>query len=428
MSMRYSARALWATLAVTAIVSGPTFADVLVVDASGGGSYTQIQPAVDAASDGDTILVKTGAYAWFSVTDKALTIVGDAGSDVEIAGSVTLRNLAASKTLVVENLKAIGIFDASNPHLGYGISISNNQGHVRIENCHFTGATGSYWDGSDAIRINACSDVSLTRTNSLSGAGDSGPSPGGHYSGAGVFVTSSTVAIYDCTLTGANGQGVHHFNDIDGGNGGDGAHCGNNSVIFASGSSFIAGNGGQGGHTSDCFGQSWGGDGGNGIELFGASVVLLDDIEQAGQGGPGGPGNCDNPGDPGLPRAGFGFTDLSGASKHMTSPTPERENTVAQLTFSGTPGDQVALIVANDADYVLNLSWKGVVLVTTQHPLLTIPIGTIPSGGILPVSTGVLDLGGQPAKLLHVQPVFIDAQGHHTLGTPSSTVILSHVY
>src|SRR5437867_7856524 len=87
--------------------------NVLVVDASGGGAFTQIQPAVDAAADGDTILVKSGTYGSFVVGDKGLAIVGDAGASVQVAGAIRARNLAAGRTLVLENLDATGISDAN---------------------------------------------------------------------------------------------------------------------------------------------------------------------------------------------------------------------------------------------------------------------------------------------------------------------------
>jgi len=34
----------------------------IVVDPSGGGDFTEIQPAIDAAADGDTVLVQPGEY------------------------------------------------------------------------------------------------------------------------------------------------------------------------------------------------------------------------------------------------------------------------------------------------------------------------------------------------------------------------------
>jgi pectin methylesterase-like acyl-CoA thioesterase len=82
-------------------------ANVLVVDASGGGSYTQIQPAIDAADDGDTILVKSGSYTWFSVIDKSIAIVGDAGANVSLVGGARVEGCAASGARLQQQQRAV---------------------------------------------------------------------------------------------------------------------------------------------------------------------------------------------------------------------------------------------------------------------------------------------------------------------------------
>lgn len=58
---------------------GGVAATTHVVDASGGGDFTTIQAAVDAASPGDTIQIRPGTYDGGVIVDKSLTIVGDPG-------------------------------------------------------------------------------------------------------------------------------------------------------------------------------------------------------------------------------------------------------------------------------------------------------------------------------------------------------------
>jgi hypothetical protein len=400
--------------------------NVIVVDAGGGGNFTSIQPAVDAAVDGDTLLVKTGTYGAFVVGDKSLVIVGDASASVEVLGAARVQSLSALKTVVIENVTASGA-PGTAPN-AYGLYLSNDAGHVRIENCHFTGAaTSSGGNGFDGVRVEFCNEVGLTRVTSVGGSAPSFPSSCCNYeSGAGLRASSSTVTIYRSTLRGGNGESAG-FSAPNGGSGGDGCAASGTNLFF-SGSSCIGGNGGQAGPPA--FG-AFGGDGGDGVHLSSGSVCyLLENVETGGAPGPASPLDPLNtsPGEAGVARFGTMFIDFTGSSRRMNSPSPVRENTTFNLTFTGTPGEQVALVVSNEADYVFKLPWKGVFLVKALHPMLSVPVGTIPPGGTLTVPWGAPDLGGQPSKVLHTQPVFIDAQGHRTIGNSSVLVMLSHLY
>ena len=53
----------------------------IVVDRSGGGDYTTITDAVEAAVDGDTVLVRPGTYTEAFVIDKDITLTGDGPVD-----------------------------------------------------------------------------------------------------------------------------------------------------------------------------------------------------------------------------------------------------------------------------------------------------------------------------------------------------------
>lgn len=74
-----------AGLVTAGLVAGPAgiaSATTLTVCAQGC-AYSQIQPAVDAASAGDTITVGRGTYAGGIVIAKALTLSGD-GADATV--------------------------------------------------------------------------------------------------------------------------------------------------------------------------------------------------------------------------------------------------------------------------------------------------------------------------------------------------------
>lgn len=86
-----------------------------IVDAAGGGQFTTIDAAHDAASPGDTLLVRPGSYAGlFRDPVKGVRILG-AAPGVVVTGPVVLHNLPSAQQLTIERL---GIDAASNPFVG----------------------------------------------------------------------------------------------------------------------------------------------------------------------------------------------------------------------------------------------------------------------------------------------------------------------
>ena len=69
-------------------------------------AHATIQAAVDAATDGDLILVKdTGSpYASFTVDGKGLTVIGDTGNRPVLLGSAFIRNLGPDQRVVLRRL------------------------------------------------------------------------------------------------------------------------------------------------------------------------------------------------------------------------------------------------------------------------------------------------------------------------------------
>jgi len=188
-------------------LSGSASASVIVVDSAGSG-FTEIQPAVDSAVDGDTILIVSGAYQAFGVRDKALAIVGDASSDVRIDGTIRIGELAPEKTLVLANLSAYG--NSRIASLGYGLYLSSNHGRVLVEDCTFAGFSSPATlfigvNGQDAVRIENCRDVALVHTVAV--GGDAGVHNAGNLmSGSGVHAELSTVSVFDSHLLGGMGM------------------------------------------------------------------------------------------------------------------------------------------------------------------------------------------------------------------------------
>ena len=74
-----SRRLLVLAVVISAMATGAAHADTLVVDVGGGGDYVAIQPALDAAAEGDTVLVMPGNY-----TGADNTNLDFAGTNVEL--------------------------------------------------------------------------------------------------------------------------------------------------------------------------------------------------------------------------------------------------------------------------------------------------------------------------------------------------------
>jgi len=106
-----------------------------VVDASGGAQYTEIQPAVDAASPGDTIEVRSGAYGGGSgdyvvTLDKNVTLVAPQGAAINASGRTG--GLSTGGIEVVGNaaptIEGFTIFLGSSDSLAVGVKARETSG------------------------------------------------------------------------------------------------------------------------------------------------------------------------------------------------------------------------------------------------------------------------------------------------------------
>jgi hypothetical protein len=128
----------------------PIFAygGTVVVDASGNGDFTEIQPAIHFASSGDTIFVRNGEYRerWI-VDNRELFIIGES-SEFTIIDSVAEVN--STENIYISKLQ----FRGRNPNNANNGLIINNFLYVyddtssvptvHIENCVFNGNAQNY--------------------------------------------------------------------------------------------------------------------------------------------------------------------------------------------------------------------------------------------------------------------------------------------
>lgn len=420
-SLRLVSSVLAASL--TAPLAG---AGVLVVDAANG-PFTDLQPAVDAAQPGDTLLVRSGAYDSVLVNAKPLSIVGDAGADVQISGAVRVRSLPAGGVFTLANVTATGV--AGTLPTRYGLYLSDNQGAVRVANSFFTGAPsagGAQADGADGMYSDLSPDVVATRCGFFGGAGRNGLDDAGT-SGAGVRATSSTVALWDCVLEGGDGQqGVTNFAP-DGGHGGAGLRA-HGATLFLSGCFAYGGDGGNGSNPGQPL-FSLGGTGGHGLSLQAGSIVTrLDVLATGGTGGENWLGILLNGHAPdGFPTFvnASQLVDLAGSARELQAEAVVRDGASLALTLRGEPGDRVGLLLdrATAHDYLPLLF--GVACVPVARPQRALLVGTLPGSGELAVALPVAWLvGSEVDDLLHVQPVFRGSSGAIRLGSSLSVAVL----
>ena len=126
--------------------------DVLVVDDDGGVGvgFVDLQAAVDAAGEGDVILVRGGTYSGFIVDGKALTVQADTGATVDVASpssvSVNVVNLGAGQSVVLRGLHveggSLGIEPPFQQSYRAGFSATDNAGSVWVEDCRIRGTAG----------------------------------------------------------------------------------------------------------------------------------------------------------------------------------------------------------------------------------------------------------------------------------------------
>ncbi len=215
-----------------------------IVDAAGGGDFTEIQPAVDLAIRGDIILVRHGEYSGATVS-LGIRLLGDprgAGPDdiVRITDKVQVLNMQAGNSFVITDME----FDVDAP--GDNFVAENCTGNVylgfvyskvRVANCIYVNfdrvaavqvdikdstavhSRGSI-HGEDGIALTASnSEVTLVDTEVIRGVSQSTLLPAAkisdstlQWSKAASFLPTCDPSMGDCIeLSGASqaGQAEH---------------------------------------------------------------------------------------------------------------------------------------------------------------------------------------------------------------------------
>ena len=388
---------------------------VFVVDASGGGDFTQIQPAIDASASGDTVLVRAGDYRFqvsqLLIQGKGISLIAD-GSDVNI-DPILIMGIPATNRVVVRGFALVEPW-----LLGAGISISGASGDVWIEACTAIGAEGlGGWGctsvpGDPAAVVQSSSSVTFVACRLAGGRGANefigGPvgSSSASDGGNGAQVVDSRIAFVSCDVVGGDGGNGDFCSPA--GSGGAGASLTNSHTLFSG--DFVTG--GDGGEAQ--------GDGGTGVVLDVTSTAqVLDTAFVAGS-----PGSSGQPGDD-VDDPGSGVVLFSGPAKQTLFSSPVREGESTVLSFEGVPGDRVLLFSSPSTQQVPFPQAKGWLFLgfPLNGPMLSQLI--VSPSGRLDVPLVVPDLPDPTLEsvTVHLQAFFL-VGSDVTASAPTATTVL----
>ncbi|MCA8971907.1 MAG: hypothetical protein KDC95_19125 [Planctomycetes bacterium] len=164
----------------------------IIVDATGAGDHKTIQAAVDAASDGDRILIRAGTYDVFKIVDKSLTVLADQGATAYnylSTESSTIERLSAGKRVAIDGL---ALSATTRPAL----RVDSCTGRVTLRGVRLYGFPTIYNTGREsALQVSASTSV-LVQDASIVPA---------------LHAIDSTITVTGCDIAGFDSQVGHYF-------------------------------------------------------------------------------------------------------------------------------------------------------------------------------------------------------------------------
>jgi len=380
---------------------------VHVVDSDGGGDFVTIQEAVDAAADGDTVLVQSGLYDGFAVHGRSLTVIGERDATLLFrpGAEITVEGLAFEERVVLRGLRETSVETA-----GPSLAASDNAGLLWLEDCSFrspvldTPAAAAFSDCAGVVAVDCVfrgSDAYDVEAH-------------------GLFAERSDLYLYDCTLR----TGEHYA--LVGGVGSDGA----STVLVEDGSVFLSGCTLKGGAASNWNcpygggGTMSPGSGGPALELSNADAVSFDTSLEPGNGweiflvacglvlGP-----------EAVVLQSSTHTVLPGTAHRLAVASPLREGEASTVTLEGVAGESAFVHDTPTPLPIASPLFVGPLY--TPVPLQILGPLAIPGSGSLAVGLTIGDLAGWRESLaLYSQGLFVAGGGDNTAGAPSAVVVL----
>ena len=395
------------------------------VSMPGAPSSASLQAAINAALDGDVLILSGGTYSGFVMDGKGVHLYVMPGQTADIHGASVISNLPSASKVVLSGLVMHGpenltLSQAPPPAL----RIESAQGDVRIDGCSLLGGsgddvthTGASRDAGDALVVTSSPRVLIIASTLAGGDGSSEDYEccgAGGDGGTGLRATGSRIGLYDTQLVGGEGgdQG------LEGGDGGDGMSTTGADVI-SSGCVFSGGNGGD---AVDFLGFVPGA-GGHGLEIVGPHLAFL--LESSASGGTAGiVQTSSTAGAPGLPFQGQSPpVFLAGQARHLSVPLVRVDDPSLQLTIEGQPGDKVWVYVSRKLDFdPQGPTPRGVLGLS---PRVTLPAAVVPASGVavVPLTLPSAALMGANTTAV-VQLLARGTDGSETLSPPRHLLTL----
>ena len=183
------------------ILPASSRAGVLVVDANGAGDYVDLQAAVDAAAEGDTILVRrppvhSTRFEGIVIDGKSLLLQGDMLDPARV-GPIVVRNLAPDQRVELSYLLVNPlVYPISSDPATVGLTIESNGGLVWIHRCDVRGGTGVVGGGA-ALRVRSSAATIVTGSHVEGGRGWEEVN-----GGRGIETRDAVLWLYETEVTG----------------------------------------------------------------------------------------------------------------------------------------------------------------------------------------------------------------------------------
>ena len=393
---------------------------VHVVDANGTGDYLQPQDAVDAAVDGDVILIlgqNAPTYDAIVISGKGLTIAG-AGTRPRIE-TVSIVQTPPGSTTTLRSLVIVPPFTLL---AGTALGIGSSDGSVFIEDTDVSGGPAGFEsDAQPAVTIwSSSSDVVGNRWEVRGGGGWASPAPFTLPADGGIgierlaaggsatqFEGGAGLALWDSEILGGQGDFGFYGGNALGERGLSISSNNGSSELFLAGSTVAAGDNGAACCTSR-----------PGIDASGRDVGI------ASVASPITAGAGSNPVDPVVLSNGAEFDELPGAGRSFTVESPVFEQDPAAVTYEGEPGDMVFALRSTRLGWRFFPDLRGVFHLGAPFAGPTL-LGVADGAGLLELSITAPNLPvGQDAAQLFVQPYAVTTGGLPRLGPPSVAIIV----